>query len=69
MKIRAAVLIGTAMLILSGCAIPLKMSPPPTLDSSGIKKHHQTAGLFVPQEVKDYVYVKATSPVDRMSDI
>lgn len=67
MRFRTILLAGMMLFVLAGCAIPLKMSPPPTLDLSGINQHSYTAGLFVPQEVKDYVYVKATSPVDKMS--
>lgn len=67
MKFRMTILIGIMIFILTGCTMPLKMSPPPTLDLSGINRHPFTAGLFVPQEVKEYVYVKATSPVDKMS--
>jgi hypothetical protein len=67
MKFRMTVLIGIMIFILIGCTMPLKMSQPPTLDLSGINQHPYTAGLFVPPEVKDYVYVKATSPVDKMS--
>lgn len=67
MKLKMTILTGILILILSGCAIPLKMSPPPRLDLSGINQHAYTAGLFVPQEVKIYSYEKETSPVDKMS--
>ena len=67
MKFRMIILTGIMLFILTGCTIPLKMSPPPKLDLSGINQHSYTAGLFVPPEVKEYVYVKATSPVDKMS--
>ena len=55
------------LFFVAGCAIPLKMSPPPRLDLPDITKHPYTAGLFVPQELKSYEYVKPTSPVDKMS--
>jgi hypothetical protein len=55
------------LIFLAGCAIPLKMTPPPQLDLPDITKHPYTTGLFVPQELKSYEYVKPTSPVDKMS--
>lgn len=67
MKFRMTILTGIMIFVLTGCAMPLKMSPPPKLDLSGINQHPYTAGLFVSQKVKEYVYVKATSPVDKMS--
>jgi hypothetical protein len=41
--------------------------PAPQLDLSGINQHPYTAGLFVPPEVKEYIYVAVTSPFDKMS--
>ena len=67
MKSGITVLTGIMMVLLSGCAMPLKMPPPPVLTLSGIHQHPYTVGLFVPREVKEYVYVKPTSPVDKMS--
>ncbi len=67
MKFKKTILTGIMILILTGCTMPLKMAPPPKLDLSGINQHPYTTGLFVPQEVKNYVYVKQTSPVDKMS--
>lgn len=67
MKFRMAILTGIMIFILTGCTMPLKMSPPPKLDLSGINQHPHIAGLFVPQKVKEYVYVKATSPFDKVS--
>ena len=67
MKFRMTILIVIMIFVLTGCTMPLKMSPPPTLDLSGINQQPYTAGLLVPQKVKEYVYVKATSPVDKMS--
>lgn len=55
------------LFFLTGCAIPLKMSPPPQLELSDIEQHPYTAGLFVPQDLKAYVYEKATSPLDKMA--
>lgn len=49
-----------------GCALPLKMDPPPTPDLSYLKPLPYTAGLYISQELKDYKYVVATSPVDKM---
>lgn len=67
MKFRMTILTGVMILILTGCAMPLNMAPPPKLELSDINQHPYTAGLFIPQKVKEYVYVKATSPVDKMS--
>lgn len=67
MKLKNNILTGIMIFILTGCTLPLKMSPPPTLDASGINQHPYTAGLFVPKEVKEYIFVKSTSPVDKMS--
>lgn len=49
-----------------GCALPLKMDPPPTPDLSYLKPLPYTAGLFIPQELKAYTYEVATSPLDKM---
>jgi hypothetical protein len=49
-----------------GCAMPLKMDPPPTPDLSSIKPLPYTAGLYLPEELKNYRYEVATSPVDKM---
>jgi hypothetical protein len=57
-------LIALAMTV--GCAMPLKMDPPPTPDLSYLKPLPYTAGLYIPQEVKTYQYELATSPVDKM---
>ena len=67
MKPRKTCWILIVLFFLAGCAIPLKMSPPPQLELSDITKHPHTAGLYVPQELKSYAYVKPTSPVDKMS--
>lgn len=55
------------LFLLAGCAIPLKMSPPQKLEISDIDQHPYTAGLVVPEDLKTYVYEKATSPVDKMA--
>lgn len=57
MKFRMTILTVIMIFILTGCAMPLKMSPPSKLYLSGIKQHPYSAGLFVPQKVKEYVYV------------
>jgi hypothetical protein len=67
MKFRMIILAGIMLFILTGCTMPLKMSQPPKLDLSGINQHPYTAGLFVPPEVKEYIYVAVTSPFDKMS--
>jgi hypothetical protein len=55
------------LFLLAGCAIPLKMSAPPQLELTDIEQHPYTAGLFVAQDLKAYVYEKATSPLDKMA--
>ncbi len=67
MKLKQTLLAGIMIIILSGCAIPLSMGPPPLLTISGIKQHPHKAGLYVPKEVQEYVYIKQTSPVDKMT--
>jgi len=67
MKFRLTILLGVAILVLNGCMMAVKMSPPPMLNMTNINQHLYTAGLFVPQEVKEYVYIKETSPLDKMS--
>jgi hypothetical protein len=49
-----------------GCALPLKMDPPPAPDLSYLKPLPYTAGLYIPQELKNYKYEVATSPLDKM---
>lgn len=52
---------------LFGCTMPLAMNPPTVLELKTVKQRPYTAGLYIPQELKEHVYVKATSPVDKMS--
>ncbi len=61
-------LVGMAMILAlaSGCAMPLKMDPPPSPDLSQLKPYHRTAALCIPPELKTYEYVVTTSPVDKM---
>ncbi|MEC4676052.1 MAG: hypothetical protein VST72_03890 [Nitrospirota bacterium] len=47
--------------------MPLKMTAPESLDLSGINRHPYTIGLFIPGELKEYVYEKQTSPFDKVS--
>ena len=67
MKFRIIALIGILAIILSGCATPLRMASPSLLNLPGVKQHPHSSGLFIPQDVKDYVYIKTTSPVDKMT--
>lgn len=67
MKLKMLILTGITILILTGCATSLKMNPPSKLELSDINQYGYTVGLFVPQEVKEYVYEKSTSPVDKMA--
>ncbi|MCD4719121.1 MAG: hypothetical protein K8S13_04580 [Desulfobacula sp.] len=68
MKFKMTILLGITILVLTGCVTtPLKMPPPSTLNITNINQHPYTAGLFVPQSLKEYVYVKVTSPLDKMS--
>jgi hypothetical protein len=67
MKFRIIILLGIIILTITGCTTPLKMPPPSTLNLTNINQHPYTAGLFIPQDLKDYVYEKVTSPLDKMS--
>jgi hypothetical protein len=67
MKLKMIVFNCILIVILTGCARPLKMSSPSTLQLSGINQHPYTAGLFVPQTVNEFVYVKATSLFNKIS--
>jgi hypothetical protein len=60
MKFRMAILFGITMFVLTGCTIPLKMSPPSTLNIANINQLPYTAGLFIEQSVKEYVYLYPT---------
>ena len=55
------------ILVLTACTMPLKMPPPKLLELANINQHPYTAGLFMPQSLKAYIYEKATSPLDKMS--
>ncbi len=67
MKLRIIALTGLLALIITGCATPLKMAPPSVLNLPEIKQLPHTSGLFIPQDLKDYVHIKVTSPVDKMT--
>lgn len=54
------------ILLLSGCALPLKMDPPAGPDLSQIESYHRSVALCVPPELKSYTYTLATSPVDKI---
>jgi hypothetical protein len=43
------------------------MSPPAKLDMAGIQQHRAKAGLLISKELKETVYVKQTSPFDKIS--
>jgi hypothetical protein len=66
MKRGITFLFGLAMFLLCGCTTPLTMPPPATLDIANINQYPYTAGLFMPQSDKEYVYEQVTSPVDKM---
>lgn len=67
MKTRITILIGITIFFITGCTMALKMPPPQKLEIANINQHSYIAGLFIPKSVREYVYVKATSPVDKMS--
>jgi hypothetical protein len=67
MKKKFPIICTVVMLAITiGCAMPLKMDPPPAPDLSYLKPLPYTAGLYIPQELKAYQYELATSPVDKM---
>ena len=66
-KSMKTILIAMTIYMLAGCTMPLKMSTPASLDVSGINQHSYTVGLFIPKELKEYVYIKQTSPFDKVS--
>jgi hypothetical protein len=55
------------MAIICGCALPLKMDPPTTPDLSQLKPYQKTAALCIPEQLKQYQYVIATSPFDKLA--
>ena len=67
MKFRMTILLGITIVVLTGCAMQLKMPSPSTLNITNINQHPYTAGLFIPQSTKEYIHEKATSPLDKMS--
>jgi len=67
MKFRMTILFGLTIFVLFGCTMPLKMPPPSMLNITNINQYPYTAGLFIPQSVKEYIYEKVTSPLDKMS--
>jgi hypothetical protein len=67
MKFGKLFFIGFVLFALAGCTMPLTMPPPSQLEVKGVQQHPYTAGLLIPKELREYVYVKQTSPVDKMS--
>ena len=67
MKFGKIALIGIVLYTLTGCTMPLKMSSPTKFKMPIITQHPYTVGLFIPDDVKSSVYVKVTSPFDKMS--
>lgn len=53
--------------MICGCAMPLKMDAPTPPDLSQLKTCHRSVALYIPPELKNYEYVLATSPVDKMA--
>lgn len=50
--------------LIIGCAMPVKMGPPPSPDMSHIQPLPYTAGLYLSPELKAYQHKIATSPFD-----
>jgi hypothetical protein len=67
MKSSGTVFLAFVILGLASCAIGLNMSPPAKLDIAGIQQHPFKAGLLLSKELKESVYVKQTSPFDKIS--
>jgi len=67
MNISRTVLLAFVVTSLLGCATGLNMSPPAKLDMAGIQQHPFTAGLLLSKELKENVYLKQTSPFDKIS--
>lgn len=67
MKNLRTVFLAFAVLSLMGCVTGLNMAPPAKLDMAGIHQHPYKAGLLLSKELKETVYVKQTSPFDKMS--
>ena len=67
MRFARTVLIAFVVLGLIGCTMGLSMSPPARLDVAGLQQHPAKAGLVISKELKETVYVKQTSPFDKIS--
>lgn len=67
MNVKRFCLILILAIAAAGCAMPLKMAPAPTFEPSGFGKLPHKAGLYIPADLKTYVFELATSPVDKMA--
>lgn len=67
MKFIKTVFLGFAVLSLIGCVTGLNMAPPAKLDMASVQQHPYKAGLLLSKELKESVYVKQTSPFDKIS--
>ncbi len=67
MRSARTVFLAFLVLGLIGCTMGLSMSPPAKLDIVGVRQHPAKAGLLLSKELKETVYVKQTSPFDKIS--
>lgn len=67
MKSLLVLMVCIVSIFITGCTMSLKMQQPKKLSISDIERHNYTAGLYVPQKVKDAVHIQITSPFDRLS--
>lgn len=59
-----SICIAVLLALTFGCALPVKMGPPPSPDLSHLKPLPYTAGLYLSPELRAYQYKIATSPFD-----
>ncbi len=55
------IILAAMVTFLSGCSIQLEMNPPQTCELKDVKQHPYSAGLFMPKETREYVFVKPTT--------
>jgi len=68
MKLRWSIVITVLSLtVLGGCTLPVGMDPPQKIEAANLPQHSYKAGLYLPQELKNSIYVIQTSPVDKIS--
>jgi hypothetical protein len=60
MKLKELLLAFSMLVLSAGCTMQLTMKPPTALDVKVAKQHSYTAGLYIPKEVREQVYVNQT---------